>query len=86
MKGFGVNAGLALGRLSLLRKNNRYRMRWRKGLFGTYQSCALNVQLRNKRMFSVPRLNLSANTDTQQQVAAARQLLRAGGLQRYTLP
>ncbi len=26
--------------------------------------------------------NLSAHTDTQQQVAAARQLLRAGGLQR----
>jgi hypothetical protein len=28
------------------------------------------------------RLNRSAHTDTQQQVAAARQLLRAGGLQR----
>lgn len=28
------------------------------------------------------RLNISAHTDTQQQDAAARQLLRAGGLQR----
>lgn len=28
------------------------------------------------------RANTSAHTDTQQQVAAARQLLRAGGLQR----
>jgi len=27
-------------------------------------------------------LNLSAHTDTQQQLAAARRLLRAGGLQR----
>lgn len=28
--------------------------------------------------------NISAHADTQQQNAAARQLLRAGGLQRYT--
>ena len=30
----------------------------------------------------VVQVNRSAHTDTQQQVAAARQLLRAGGLQR----
>ena len=28
-------------------------------------------------------VNWSAHTDTQQQVAAARQLLRSGGLRRY---
>ena len=32
---------------------------------------------------AVQRPNWSAHADTQQQVAAARQVLRAGGLERY---
>lgn len=33
-------------------------------------------------MLSSPRSNISAHADTQQQIAAARQLLRVGGLKR----
>jgi len=35
-----------------------------------------------RAMSAIARFNRSAHTDTQQQVAAARQLPRAGGLQR----
>jgi len=35
------------------------------------------------KLYKDLRLNWSAHADTQQQVAASRRLLRAGGLQRY---
>jgi hypothetical protein len=82
-KEFGVNVGLALGRLSLLRWSNKSRMKWRRGLFCISRSSAPNVRLRNKRMLNLPRPNRLPDADTQPMVAASRLGLCAGQRQRY---
>lgn len=53
-----------------------------QSLFNAFQHCDCQLTSTFTTMRKRMRLNWSAHSDTQQQVAAARQLLRAGGLQR----